>query len=137
MGNKLRKIKKKQAANLLKKTGGIPPVTLAVADPILAFTNLIPSGSSAPSTHITLNSAIQKILKDVSKNRPKKGPLKKVKLQPKKTLMERLMLRKDESGRIVMEIVPGDPIATLDGKPFVRRTKVEENAVEEEEVVVE
>ena len=130
MGNKQRKIKRKAAAKKLRKTGGVPPVTLAVADPVAAFSKCIPN--SDPSIpHITLKNAIQRIIKDVSVNRPKKGPLKKVKLQPKKILMDRLTLRKDEDGQIILEIIPGDPIATLDGKPF-RKPKAEKGEAEGE-----
>ena len=81
MGNKQRKIKKKAAAAKLRKTGGIPPVTLAVADPVSALLQSIPTD---PNTlPITLKKALERIVKDVAKNRPQKGPLKKVKLRPK------------------------------------------------------
>ena len=125
MGNKIRKIKRKAAAAKLRKTGGIPPVTLAVADPVSAFIQLIPTDD----TTISLQRAFQKIVKDVAANRPKKGPLKKVKLQPKVRIMERLTLRKDENGKLIMDVLPGDPIATLDGKPFVPKKKSVEDEV--------
>src|SRR5271170_5609720 len=118
MGNKQRKLKKKAAAAKLRKTGGIPPVTLAVADPVSALIQSIPTDSNGPS--LTLQKALQRIVKDVSKNRPQKGPLKKVKLRPKVVILDRLSLRKDE-GKLVIDVLPGDPIAHLDGKPFVRK----------------
>jgi hypothetical protein len=120
MGNKKRKILKKAAAAKLRKTGGIPPVTLAVADPVLAFTQSIPADSSAG---ITIQKALERIVEDVAKNRPQKGPLKKVKLSPKKVILDRITLRKDEDGKLIMDILPGDPIAYLNGKPFVRKKK--------------
>src|SRR5271169_1710254 len=130
MGNKQRKIKKKAAAAKLRKTGGIPPVTLAVADPVTALIQSIPIGEDSPP--ITLKKVLERIVKDVAKNRPQKGPLKKVKLRPKVVILDRLSLRKDDKGRLVIDVLPGDPIAHLDGKPFVRK-KVEtseENCVE-------
>jgi hypothetical protein len=127
MGKKVRKTKRKAEAAILRKTGGIPPVTLAVADPVSAFIHLIPTDN----TTISLHRAFQKIVKDVATNRPKKGPLKKVKLQPKARILERLTLRKDENGKLIMDVLPGDPIATLDGKPFVRK----KNLVEDEVVI--
>ena len=132
MGNKQRKIKRKAAAKILRKTGGVPPITLAVADPVAAFIQTIPETDS--STQITLKNAIHRVVKNVSVNRPQKGPLKKVKLQPKKILMDRLTLRKDEEGTVILEILPGDPIATLDGKPW-RRPKVENGETEGTAVV--
>ena len=119
MGNKIRKIKRKAAAAKLRKTGGIPPVTLAVADPVSAFIQLIPTDD----TSISLKLAFEKIVENVAENRPQKGPLKKVKLQPKVRIMERLTLRKDKNGKLIMDVLPGDPIATLDGKPFVPKKK--------------
>jgi hypothetical protein len=97
MGNKQRKIKRKAAAKILRKTGGVPSVTLAVADPITAFIQII---TDSDSTQITLKTAIHRIVKHVSVHRPQKGPLKKVKLQPKKILMDRLTLWKDD-GKII------------------------------------
>ena len=123
MGNKKHKLKRKVAAQALRKTGGIPPVTLAVADPVAAFVQSIPA---QPESKITVLRAFQKIIKDVSKNRPQRGPLKKVRLQPKKIILDRLTLRKDEEGRIIVDVVPGDPICTLDGKPFVRKNPKKE-----------
>jgi hypothetical protein len=119
MGNKQRKIKKKAAAAKLRKTGGIPPVTLAVADPVSALIQSIPTDSNTPP--ITLQKALERIVKDVAKNRPQKGPLKKVKLRPKVVILDHLSLRKDEVGRLFIDVLPGDPIAQLDGKPFVRK----------------
>ena len=130
MGNKQRKIKRKAAAAKLRKTGGIPPVTLAVADPVSALIQSIPTDPNAPP--ITLKKALERIVKDVAKNRPQKGPLKKVRLRPKVVILDRLSLRKDGEERLVIDVLPGDPIAHLDGKPFVRK-KVktsEENCVE-------
>ena len=43
--------------------------------------------------------------------------------------MERLTLRKDENGKLIMDVLPGDPIATLDGKPFVPKKKTREDEV--------
>jgi hypothetical protein len=135
MGNKIRKIKRKQAAAILRKTGGVPPVTLAVADPVSAFLQVIPSDPDAKP--VTLHKVFQKIVKDVSRNRPQKGPLKKVKLQPKVRILERLSLRKDEEGRYLIDVLPGDPIAHLDGKPFIRKMKVNEKTGEAEFIDME
>jgi len=79
---------------------------------------------------------MQRIFKDVRLNRPQKGPLNKIKFHPKRRLMERLALKK-EGDQIVLEILPGDPIATLDGKPYRKEfendVKAEmENGVNEE-----
>jgi hypothetical protein len=30
-------------------------------------------------------------------------------------------LRKDEDGKLIMGVIPGDPIAYLNGKPFVQK----------------
>jgi hypothetical protein len=129
MGNKQRKIKKKAAAAKLRKTGGIPPVTLAVADPVSALLQSVPTNPDAPP--LTLQKALQRIVKDVAKNRPQKGPLKKVRLRPKVVILDRLSLRKDEEGRLVIDVLPGDPIAHLDGKPFARKKSTsEENGLE-------
>ena|SRR5579859_2643980 len=133
MGNKQRKINRKAAAAILRKTGGVPPVTLAVADPLRAFQLAIPAGTTS---QISLNRAMQRIFKDVRLNRPQKGPLNKIKFHPKRRLMERLALKK-EGDQIVLEILPGDPIATLDGKPYRKEfendVKAEmENGVNEE-----
>lgn len=43
--------------------------------------------------------------------------------------MGRLALRKD-GDRLILDAIPGDPIATLDRRPFRRRT--EETKVEDE-----
>ena len=124
MGNKQRKLRRKAAAAKLRKTGGVPPVTLAVADPVAALLQSIPTDPEARP--LPLLKAVQRIIKDVAKNRPQKGPLKKVKLRPKVVILDRLSLRKDEEGRLIIDVLPGDPIAHLDGKPFVRKEKVEE-----------
>jgi hypothetical protein len=130
MGNKQRKIKRKAAAAKLRKTGGVPPVTLAVTDPILAFTQSIPVASTP---QVSFNRAMRRLFKDVRLNRPQKGPLKKVKLSAKRTLMERLALRKD-GDRLILDVIPGDPIATLDGRPFRRHTEENgEDGVEAQE----
>lgn len=42
--------------------------------------------------------------------------------------MERLALRKD-GDRLILDVIPGDPMATLDEQPFRRRT--EETKVED------
>ena len=134
MGNKQRKLKRKAAAAKLRKTGGVPPVTLAVADPVAALIESIPSDPDARP--ITLQKALQRIVKDVTKNRPQKGPLKKVKLRPKVVILDRLSMRKDPEGRLVIDVLPGDPIAHLDGKPFVRKKKVDiENLLEGEGLI--
>ena len=44
--------------------------------------------------------------------------------------MDRLSIRKDKDGKVVMDVLPGDPIATLDGRPFVPKKNVDENGVE-------
>ena len=36
-------------------------------------------------------------------------------------ILDRITLRKDEDGDLIMEILPGDPIAYLNGKLFVRK----------------
>jgi hypothetical protein len=131
MGNKHRKMKNKAAAAVLHKTGGVPPVTLAVADPLRAFTETVPIGSTS---QISLIRAMQRILKDVRVNRPQKGPLKNVKLHPKRALMERLTLRR-EGALLILGVLPGDPIATLDGKPYVRPEAVD--AQREGEIALE
>jgi hypothetical protein len=133
MGNKQRKIKRKAAAAKLRKTGGIPPVTLAVADPVTAFIQSIPTGED--SRPITLKKALERIVKDVAKNRPQKGPLKKIRLRPKVVILDRLSLRKDEEGKLIIDVLPGDPIAHLDGKPFVRRKITSEDNVIEGEIL--
>ena len=125
MGNKQRKIKRKAAAAKLRKTGGIPPVTLAVADPVSALIQSIPSTET--STPIPLKKLLERIVKDVAKNRPQKGPLKKVKLQPKVVILDRLSLRRDDEGRLVIDVLPGDPIAHLDGKPFMPKKNMSED----------
>lgn len=32
-------------------------------------------------------------------------------------------MRKDEDGKLIMEILPGDPTAYLNGKPFMQKKK--------------
>ena len=125
MGNKQRKLKRKAATTKLPKTGGIPPVTLAVADPVTAFIQSIPTG--ADSSPITLKKALERIVKDVAKNRPRKGPLKKINLRPKVVILHQLSMRKDGEGRLVIDVLPGDPIAHLNGKPFVRSKMMSED----------
>src|SRR5271169_4709831 len=114
MGNKQRKLKRKAAAAKLRKTGGIPPITLAVADPVTALIQSLPTDENSPP--ISLKKALERIVKDVAKNRPQKGPLKKVKLRPKIVILDRLSFRRDQDGRLVIDVLPGDPIARLDGK---------------------
>lgn len=107
-------------------------MTLAVADSVTALIiQSIPTDETSPP--ISLKKALERIVKDVAMNRPQKGPLKKVKLQPKVVILDRLSLRRDDGGRLVIDILPGDPIAHLDGKPFVRRKITsEDNGIEAE-----
>jgi len=129
MGNKKRKLMRKAAAAKLRKTHGVPPVILAVADPVKAFTEIVPVDPASP---YSVQRCLTRVAKDVSKHRPLKGPLKKVRLRPKKVLLQRLTMRRDEDGQVVMEAIPGDPIATLDGKPY-RPPKPEEPKEESKE----
>jgi hypothetical protein len=119
MGNKQRKIKKKAAAVVLCKTGCMPLVTLA------AFTLSIPV-SSTPQ--ISLNCAMQNLFKDVWLNRPQKGPLKKIKLHPKWTVTEWLALCK-EGELLILDVIPDDPIAMLDGRPFRQGTEAKDKDI--------
>jgi hypothetical protein len=92
------KSRERQQPQSFRKTG-VPPVAITVADPITAFIQIIPDSDS--STQIALKNAIHRIVKHVSVHRPQEGPLKKIKLQPKKILMDRLTLWKDDDGKII------------------------------------
>jgi hypothetical protein len=122
MGNKQSKIKKKAAAAVLHKTGSVPLVTLAVADLLSAFTQSIRVSST---TQTSLDRAMQNLFKDGRLNRPQKGPLKKIKLHPKWTVLERLALC-IEGGLLILDVLPADPIATLDGRPFRHGTEAKD-----------
>jgi len=37
---------------------------------------------------------------------------------------------KDTDGKVVMDVLPGDPIVTLDGRPFVPKKNLDENGMD-------